>query len=523
VKWLRLAIRARFTAQSAAARSAGPRTDFPYPGIGVCRTASSRTPHGHVRRNADAQCSAYDASPEAAIAAIGLHDGPVFVDLDETLYLRNSTEDFIDLARPALLALMVLRVLDAIKPWRWTGGAVTRDNWRIRSIQTLLPWTQGRWLRHVGRLAREYSNQPLVEALQAKADTFVVVTLGFHPVVKPLVAALGFPKARIVASRASSFEDRRRGKLHTAVSELGQETVDSSLFITDSLDDLPLLEKCARPLRTVWPAARFHGALSNVYFPGEYVSRVKHPGERYLWRVIVQEDFAFWLLGSLALAPAPARHVLAIAALVCSFWVIYERGYVDNDWAAEHLEPDGKLSESYWQAPVATPWLPPWIWASALGALAVGLLDWPLFKPWDLAKWLGVLLATYGTFKLYNRIDKRSRVWLYALLQFARGTAYLVLVPATTAAVPAIGSLILARWIAYYIYRTQGGTWPKLPVNLIRLLLFTVLTCVLAVVQGPASLLGWTAPAIFAWNVFRARSDLRGRATQQPRYVRDVD
>ena len=35
----------------------------------------------------------HDVSPETAIDAILGHGGPILLDLDETLYLRNSTED----------------------------------------------------------------------------------------------------------------------------------------------------------------------------------------------------------------------------------------------------------------------------------------------------------------------------------------------------------------------------------------------------------------------------------------------
>jgi phosphoserine phosphatase len=468
----------------------------------------ARMHHGPPRMNIAAQCSSYDASPEEAIEAIGRHDGPLFVDLDETLYLGNSTEDFINLASPALLALLIMRVLDALRPWRWTGGDSTRDTWRIRAIRTLLPWTQWRWHRHVGRLAAQYCNRQLVSALQEKERQVIVVTLGFQPVVRPLVAALGFPNARIIAARADSFEDRRQGKLHSAINELGHELVGASLFVTDSLDDLPLLSKCARPLRTVWPAARFRRALATVYLPSEYVAQVKHPGQRYLWRVIVQEDYAFWLLSTIGLAANPWMHAVGIAVLLSSFWTIYERGYVDNDWVAEHLEDDGKLSGNYWHAPVATPWLQPWVWAVLSGALAVYILDWPAIRPWDLAKWVAVLLATYGTFKIYNRIDKRSRIWMYGALQFARAASFLVLVPGTVSGVAALGALILARWVAYYVYRINGGNWPELPVNLIRLLFFALLAGLLAVTLGPGFLLRWTAPAILTWNVFRARGEL---------------
>jgi hypothetical protein len=83
----------------------------------------------------------YTASPDATLEAVRAHDGPLLVDFDETLYLRNSTEDFIDCARPGLLALLLLRVLDVLRPWRLTGGINTRDNWRVWAILTFFPWT----------------------------------------------------------------------------------------------------------------------------------------------------------------------------------------------------------------------------------------------------------------------------------------------------------------------------------------------------------------------------------------------
>ena len=68
----------------------------------------------------------HDCPPEDALATIRAHGGPVLVDLDETLYLRNSTEDFLDCARPGLIALILLRLLDALRPWRLSGGEATR-------------------------------------------------------------------------------------------------------------------------------------------------------------------------------------------------------------------------------------------------------------------------------------------------------------------------------------------------------------------------------------------------------------
>jgi len=451
--------------------------------------------------------SAYDATPERAIRELTAHAGPLLVDLDETLYLGNSTEDFIDLAEPGLIAMVLLRALDALRLWRWTGGAATRDVWRVGLIWRLFPWTRTRWRAQVGELARRLANRPLVEALQRSPGEIVILTAGFRPIVEPLVTALGFPGARIIAPRLGSFADRSNGKLHAAVNALGQQSVRASLVVTDSLDDLALLAQCARPLRTIWPGARFRRALSRIYLPGEYITHVKRPGEQYILRVILQEDFVFWVLATVFLAAHPWLHVAGLGCLLISFWAIYERGYVDNDWAAAHLEHDGKLSASFWQCPVATPAVQPWIWAAALGAAAVCLLKWPQPTPNDFAKWLLVLVSVYATFKLYNRLDKGTRVWLFAALQLARAAALLALVPTTTLGAAGLAALALGKWVPYHMYRAGSG-WPDVQPNLIRLLFFVVMAAVLGAAEGRLVLLSLTAAAMLAWNLFRARSEL---------------
>ena len=452
--------------------------------------------------------SEYDASPEVAIEAIVSYGGMALVDLDETLYLRNSTEDFIDLARPGLLALLLLRILDAIKPWQWTGGDATRDTWRVRTVWTLLPWTRSRWRTHVGRLARTHSNTDLVNALKRRSGEFTILTLGFHPIVEPLVAALGLPEATVIGSRIHSFADRRNGKLNAAVEKLGSAVVSASLVVTDSLDDLPLLARCARPLRTIWPGAQFRRALGKVYIPGEYTTQIKRPGERFIWRVVLQEDLAFWVLATVGLAPRPLAHVAGLTILLASFWTIYERGYVDNDWVAAHLERDGKLTANYWHSPVATPWLQPWIWATAIAAAATYLIAPPAGRLPVIAAWMCVLLATYATFKLYNRVDKSSRIWFFAALQFARGAAPLAIVPVSLAGTAGLAALVIARWVPYYIYRLSKGQWPTVQGGLIRLLFFLTLAAFLACAAGPKTIFNWTSLALLLWNLVRARSEL---------------
>lgn len=451
----------------------------------------------------------HDTTPDTAIAAIRAFNGPLLLDLDETLYLRNSTEDFIDSARPGIAAAVLMKLLDWIKPWRWTGGEPTRDVWRIRLVALLFPWTAARWRRRVPQLVKQFSNQPLVGALRAHASRPIIVTQGFRPIVTPLVAAFNLGESGIVAARSSTFADRLRGKLGLAVDALGEDTVRRGLVITDSTDDLPLLNACAKPLRTVWPEPRYRRALSDIYLPGLYLSRIKRPGERYIVRGILQEDYAFWLLASIGLASFPVQHAVGLLFLLLSFWTIYECGYVDNDRIAARYEKNPKLSSAFHKAPVVTPAWEPWIWALGSGAIAILLLRFPApAAAFDFVKWFIVLLAAHGWFLLYNRIDKRTRVWLYAGGQFARIAAFAVLVPAAAVGTVALGAHALAKWLPYYVYRYGGGDWPEAPMPLTRLLFFVVLVLLMAVTQGTAALMNWTAAALLGWMLYRAHGDL---------------
>lgn len=453
--------------------------------------------------------TAHDVTPEDALGAILAHNGPILLDLDETLYLRNSTEDFIDAARPRLAALLLMRLLDLVQPWRWTGGEPTRDVWRVRLVMACFPWTVRRWKAQVARLAQAHANVRLRDALDAPGTTTIITTAGFQPIVEPLVAALGLPQVRIVAARLSCFADRRGGKLQMAVGALGGDTVARALVLTDSAQDLSLLDACARPLRAVWPEARFRHALSGVYLPGQYLSQVKRPGERYIVRGVLQEDFAFWVLSSLALSGQPVTHVLGLLFLLVSFWAIYERGYVDNDLVAARFETDPKLSPAFQDHGVATPRWQPWLWALACGGAGTALVRWPdVPSPVDLVAWVAVLMATHAWFTGYNRFDKSTRVWLFAGLQFARSAAFVALVPIVPIGAAALGAHVLAKWVPYHVYRVGGKEWPQAPFHLIRLMFFGVLAALLAFASGWATIFNATGLALLVWNLYRAQQEL---------------
>ena len=459
--------------------------------------------------SADSSASSFDAEPSEAIEAILGFQGPVLIDLDETLYLRNSTEDFIDTARPGLLAMILLRALDLLKPWRLTGGEPTRDAWRVRIIAIFFPWVKMRWRRRTAELAARHVNRPLLDALKSSAARPIVVTVGFLHIVHPLIASLGLADVTVVAARGFGFRDRLRGKLAMAVDALGIDTVRSALVITDSIQDEPLLKTSARPLRTIWPGARYHRALGRVYVPGEYLSRVKRPGEHYIWRGIIQEDFAFWVLSSISLAAYPILHVLGLLLLLLSFWAIYEHGYVDNDYTAANFEHDPKLTAEFYEAPVSTPKWQPWIWAIASGCAALFVLRAPHRPvPLDFFKWFAVLVATYGWFWLYNRMDKDTRIWMFPFLQFARCAAFAAVVPVVAVGATALGAHVFSRWVPYYVYRYGTQGWPNAKTYLIRVLFFVLLSALLIISQGPIAVFNMTGAVILLWSLFKARHEL---------------
>jgi hypothetical protein len=452
--------------------------------------------------------SEYDAATEVALAAIRTFDGPLIIDFDETLYLRNSTEDFVDCARPSLAAALLLRLLDVAKPWRITGHD-TRDNWRVCAISVLFPWIYWRWRKKVPALADKYVNRELLAALQSCNQAPTILTAGFGRIVAPLLAAMRVSDARLIAARVYPFADRRNGKLDMAMRELGAASVAEALVLTDSINDRKLLERCRKPLRTLWPDADYRHALASVYLPGEYISQIKRPGTRYILRGILQEDFAFWLLSSIGLAVNPAAHVCALCLLLLSFWAIYERGYVDNDLVASRHEAEPKLSSNFGRVTVSTPAVEPWIWATLSGAAAISLVyhDLGAFSL-RFGCWMTFLVLMHACYLAYNRFDKMTRVWLYPLLQWARTAAFTVVVPIEPAGVAALGAHMLSRWVPYQIYRVTSGSWPDARTELARLVSFVLLLGLFTACLGLAPLFTWSALALLLWNLFRARSDI---------------
>lgn len=454
--------------------------------------------------------AAYRCSADAALGLIDAHPGQLIIDFDETLYLRNSTEDFLDIARPGWLAKAALQLLDAAKPWRFTGGPAVRDNWRVGVIGLLFPWIWLLWKFQAPRLARASANAELLARLRGR-EQLLIASVGFRAIIAPLLRAMpGMGAVELLACRILPLRDRLAGKHDLIAHSHGAAFLRGSLVLTDSVTDAKLLAACAQPCLTTWPGARWQEALRGVYLPFEYLCRVKRPNSRYFWTSIIQEDYALWVLASLGAGIALGAHVMGLALLLVSFWAVYETGYVDNDRIAATFETDPKLSREFAGHSIATPALLPWVWAALSGYLGVAVLAESWRAPMGgLLCWAGVLLATFLCFRLFNRVDKRSRVWFHGLLQAARMGAFAAVLPVSLVGATALAAHFVAMWVPYLVYRFGStATWPDLPVFTARLFCFVIFTGLLAMaVPFSAADLG-IAAAFLAWNLLRARREL---------------
>ncbi|MGE3916563.1 MAG: hypothetical protein AB7F78_12780 [Hyphomicrobiaceae bacterium] len=447
-------------------------------------------------------------SAEAAERAIADHSGPLIVDLDETLYLRNSTEDFIDTAAPGLLGRLLFVMLDILRPWLLTGGRQTRDAWRVR-VAALVPFALRRWRKRAVQLAAGNTNDRLRKLSEKRTD-LTVATLGFDPIVRPLVEAMQLGRHRLVASAMGSFADRRAGKLAKLSDAIGRDAIARATVVTDSLDDRDLLAQCRKPLLVKWPGARFVPAHAGVYLPIVYTHRVKRANLGFVQRSILGDDYMLWLLASVALTTGTlsslASHAAGLLLLILSFWTIYEQGYVDNDKVAERYEANPVLTEEYHLVSVRNSVIQAWLWAAGLGIAGIAVIQ----QTWlpavtTIAAWLSALLALHGVYILYNRVDKQTRVWLYAVLQMARAAAFVVVVPVSITGAIALVAHAISRWIKYFVYRASRQAWPaEIPDNVIRLVLFAMLLAPLLKAKPFDEVALLTALLLAAWFTFRA-------------------
>lgn len=439
----------------------------------------------------------WNLDEDAIAERLAAHSGPVIVDLDETLYLRNSTEEFIGLAVPNIVAAYLLRFLDLASPWRFIGGPKCRDNWRILLVLILFPWTYLRWKKHCQNTVPNFINQPLRDALHTHSKQIIIASNGYKLLIQPMITAFKLPNAALVCCELFKLKQRSEGKLALLEKTVDRELITQALVVTDSYTDADLLRVCKTPCLTVWHHALFARAFDGlVYLPTDYLSKVKRPRQRAN-RTLVIYDILPWVLVGLSTVPSITQ-ALGLVVLFLSMWAIYEVGYFDNDQCAVNYEKDPKLTPEaqafngrYFKTKA-------WLSALVLGAIAIALISPAAFLKWY-AVWIATLLTLNGTYWIYNRIDKSSRVWVYPVLQLFRFGALFTVVPIAAVAYAVVFSQVFCRWVNYIVYRQQRSAgrdikWPKTAEQAVRLVTCFILLLPLIIVGNwqafitPASL-----------------------------------
>jgi hypothetical protein len=429
--------------------------------------------------------------PEAAaLAAIAAFEGLVYLDFDETLYLTSSTEQYLDMARPALVAALVTLALDAAAPWDWPWGARgSRDGWRVRLCG---PLVGRRWADYCRTSGPALFNAPLQDALRGKP--VIVASNGFRPVIAPLLAAAGLDWPLLAYEPPDS---RAAGKLGL----IGAPALAGAMLVTDSEADGPALVCAAQPVLVRWAAARWVRAGAQVYLPGDYLRFYKRSWKSSPLRELVFEDVLFWWLLAASAGGLNLAGAIGIGLLFASNWSVYEAGYRENDVCALAREADPVVTSQARRFPTRHFEAKAWVAAALCGVPGLWLAGHvaPL-------RWAASLLALRAVYAVYNRLDKSSRVWVYPALQWFRTFALLALLPAAPVAVAAGVAQIIGRACWYGAYRASGA-WAT-PRRLVQLCTFMLLAGALAAAgDGGRHAPIWDA-TVGLWFLVQARREL---------------
>ena len=476
----------------------------------------------------EAPCAPSTLAPEEPAAFFrALDEHPttdlVVVDFDETLWLRNSTEEFLSSVRPRFLAAIVLQVLGMLKPWRlFQRGSPNhyRDWFRVLAVMIVAPWSLWLWRRKAAELGPRYINRPLLDAIERRQGWYLLVSFGFREIVEPLLAAID---PRLPLRESGSFRSgaalRREGKANALRRHVGPEPLARALVITDSDADRDLLQASAKPFLVQWPDAHYEQAGLKPLMPFVYLQRVKRPDENYLRNAILGHDLPVLLLAYALVSSEPVTASIAILLFVLSFFTAYETGYHENDRLGLLLESKPKVSANYHL--LGKNFSPAFAWTSAILLAGVAsLLSWreASWVPAAVATgfigfldvWIAFVAFLVGMrllFRWQNVIEPKGRIVPMLGLQVGRVLGYALIFPTSV-----IGALFcvahgLSRWIPYVIYRF-GGTRREVPNHLNCLLLLLLLAGGVAIGAGTEFLLTWQSGLIFAYAGLRAAKDL---------------
>lgn len=462
----------------------------------------------------------------------------LIVDFDETLWLRNSTEEYLNSLRPRFLGYLILLGLDLLRPWKFLSGGrkvhVYRDWIRVLVCTILLPWSLALWRRRARVLAERWANDELIHALrQTSSSQIQVATLGTDVIVSPLLRHI-MPSANLYAAGTlwSGHRIRDLGKKAWIEERFGAGAVDDAIVITDSEHDADLLACCAVPILVQWPRALYKTAYSDAYIPFLYTQRAKRPGQNYMLYGVVLEDLVLLCIAIGWLMPFTASAVLGLLLLHLSFWTIYEIGYMENDTLAAQHEAKPQVYSA--AASYADRVKPLGAWLACLGFAVPGVWLLVYFNPSNvrlhqvisdgvalfavtLIGWLAYVGLSRVAYWTYNRLDVDARSNFYLVLQLFRTTGYAIFFCLNFVGATILLCLAFARWVKYLVYR-DAGLKLKEDQRFLMLVFYVVMVATGFAVEGTDAL-SLQALAALIWLSAYSHRRLRHHA----RRVRLVD
>ncbi|MGF1482895.1 MAG: HAD family hydrolase [Opitutales bacterium] len=494
-----------------------------------------------VRKNTIGSAAPFQSSRGDALRRI--REAPpgtvLLIDFDETLMLTNSTQTYVRAARPYLFSAIFFGILEKLKPWRIipTPGdrwQLMRDWVRMLAVCFCFPWTLQLWKRKAKQIADEWGNRPLIEALRQRPDCRLVITsYGWRALLRPILREMDLPPYELDSCRLRHYRhDRLRGKPVRLRELVGDEALKQALLITDSPDDLDLAAEVGHTCLLQWDPPSSAPIFSH-YVPFLYSVKAKYGNWGHIRSVILADEFPLLVLCLSWLAQFPLLHAAGVFLLVLSYWIIYELGYMENDYTAEKKEKNPNLSDNYTNNRDRISFVEPWFWGVLLAIPALLLIelakptvggpwgydvlpDWPVrvggvlesSTLWlKLLQWSALLFFVWGIFWVYNRIDKFSRTWLYLPMQFTKNFGFALVTPLSFFGYLVFAVHGLARWVTYFIYRFGRETYPGTSwfqrIRFFLLLSFAAMALFLP--TGVESVLTWQALVITAWLGLRAR------------------
>ncbi len=418
-------------------------------------------------------------------------DTTVIVDFDHTLLLSNSTEEYLNLIRPRWLVALVLNTLDFLKPWRIyrteQSNFIYRDHLRVLITTLLFPWIVPIWKRRAASLGAEFKNETLINILRTNENQRIILASnGYSFIIRPLLEHYPINFSAVLGAKfLNGYLVRKQGKLSLIKTEVGTDILNNSIFITDSLDDKPVLDAARYPALIKWPADKRFIAHRDIYFPFVYTEKVKWPGRRPVLNNFILDDVPALLLSITYVYGFSIYSITATFLFFTAFICVYELGYRENDFMATQNERSPKLSKNLDEYRFYPMYTHAWVWSILLSLIGLFFLNFEKLKVLEkfseqpliyneikiLLTWFGFLLLVRAVFWIHNSIKVNWRIFTHGLLQFLKMFGYVLIMPTNYIGASYLGSIVMSRWMRYSIYR-QNGNHNVYPDKIVRLLIF---------------------------------------------------